>query len=897
MSEAGVENGLRPIRKFNPGLLQSDDEVIEQFVVREHELGLVRDVLRSNVDAPSCQHVLVTAPRGLGKTMLLARVAAEIRRDTCLAAHLVPVRFMEESQEIYSLADFWMETLHHLAGQIAAREPGLAKELSATHAALSSRWREENLEGMAQAAVLDAADRLDRRLVLMVENVQSLFGAVDGEFGWGLRAVLQSVPQIMLVASATSRFASLDDPQAPFFELFRLVHLEPLTTEECGRLWSVVSGETPRGHEIRPLEILTGGSPRLIVVVATFARHRSLRQLMEELVSLVDEHTEYFRSHLEALPRNERRVFVSLVDLWQASSTGEIAARARLDVRVVSTMLGRLIERGAVMVVAEGDGGRRLYAASERLYSIYYKLRRERDEATVVEALIHFMVAFYDIGEMLEISEHLLRDALDSTAVHAGIDRALAGRSSLDDLPVRMKWDEIETTSNQVRSRRRADALIRLQDDAQAAYEEEDWRRVLEIAERYEADGWPGSAPGREREHDWAHLAHLRSDAYLRLKEYDQVVAIEDEVAERLGGTRDVTLLHRTWSVGLNKAAAYYELSDFARAKSESGRIAERFGQYRSPWHDAQVAAALLIEAKAESELGDAGRAIALLDEVLERFGDSDETDVQRSVARSLVEKAEIASMHHDDHAGAARIYDDAIERFGGSEHPEIRKSVNSARLNRTFVHGSIGNFEQELAGYDDFIGAVTGGNKLAGWEWPALMALMFKGRRLAELGRGEEALATCDDVAQGLEASADKCPPETRMWMNWYARGTRALGLMALGATAAAVEAFRGACAVFPPHSETAMGEMLRLVPELVAAGASEQELISVLIGEEQNAQALQPLIVALRMRTGESVRAPAEVLEVAADLDKRIEERLANGVTPGFSYRRCHPCPAGVD
>ena len=150
--------------------------------------------------------------------------------------------------------------------------------------------------------------------------------------------------------------------------------MEPLATEECRRLWQVVSGDAASEHEIRPLEILTGGSPRLLVIVAEFAQHRSLRQLMEELVMLIDDHTEYFRGHLEVLPKGERRVYIAVIDLWQPSSTGEIAARARMDVRPVSTLLGRLVERGAV--IAEGSGKKRRYAAAERLYSIYYKLRR-----------------------------------------------------------------------------------------------------------------------------------------------------------------------------------------------------------------------------------------------------------------------------------------------------------------------------------------------------------------------------------------------------------------------------------------------------------------------------------------------------------------------------------------
>ena len=167
----------------------------------------------------------------------------------------------------------------------------------------------------------------------------------------------------------------------------------------------MVSGDAGKGREIEPLRILTGGSPRLLVIVAEFARHRSLRQLLEDLVTLIDNHTEYFRGHLDVLAKTERRVYLAAIDLWQPSSTGEIAARARMDVRSVSALLGRLVDRGAVLV--DGTGRKRRYAAAERLYSIYYKLRRERGDAAIVHHLIPFMTTFYSDDELaaLAVSE------------------------------------------------------------------------------------------------------------------------------------------------------------------------------------------------------------------------------------------------------------------------------------------------------------------------------------------------------------------------------------------------------------------------------------------------------------------------------------------------------------
>ena len=887
--EDAMENGAQPIRKFNPGLLQSDEEVIAQFAVRQNEFETVSEVLRTNIDAPSCQHVLVVAPRGRGKTMLLARVAAELRGNREFARHLLPVRFMEESQEIHDLADFWLETLFHLAREIETDHPGLARELSETHGALSARWREAGLEGIARAAVLDAADRLGRRLVLMAENLQSLCETVDGDFGWQLRGVLQSEPQVMLLATATSIFEALEDAGEPFFELFRIVNLQPLTTEECRSLWAIVGGQDLGSHEIRPLEILTGGNPRLLVVMAAFARHRSLRQLMEELVALVDEHTEYFRSHLEALPKNERRVYFALIDLWQPSSTGEVATRARLDVRVVSTMLGRLIDRGAVIAEPGGGGRKRLYAASERLFSICYKLRRERDDAAVVEALVRFMVVFYDVDEVWRISDQLLMDAMESTAIQAGVDRALERRPSWDDPASRLKWERVRYVSDKISKSRRMYAMVRLYEDIEAATTAKDWNRVLEVVEQHVARGWLDSEPEWEREHVWAYLAHTRSKAHLMLGNLDEVIAVGNEVVERFDGTRDEALMSSLCAVAFNTAAAHLRRGNLEAAKSESRRIVERSAASGAPWLQKEAVAALFSQAEAENELGNYRHAIALLDELLSGYRESESQDVQVQVARSLVLKAEIVKGCQGDSRGAAAIYEEAIRRFGHSEHPEIRRDMTAAWMNRAFLFGAIGEFDQEIASYDEVTARSDGPGAEAEKSF-GLVAMGHKSRRLAELGKSDEALRTCDDLARRFEDSSEEIPAEARRWLDWHMLGSRALALAANGASGPAMDAFRTAYALFLPAHEIDMGEMLRLVPELVAAGASERDLVGVLAEDVENSEALKPMIVALRLRTGETVRAPAEVLQVAADLGNSIEERLAKGVRPGFRFRPEH-------
>ena len=392
------------IRKFNPGIFQSDDDLKKQFVVRTGELDTVLSALRRSY---FLRHVLVTGRRGAGKTMLLARVAAELRAADEFS--LYPVRFTEESHEIMDSGDFWLDALFHLVHETAERTPDLSHDLAGAHERLASEWRDDKRDELyreARETVLDAADRLGRTLVLMVENLHDLWRDVDDDFERELREALQNERRILLLGTATESFEGSD--------LFQVsVSLDPLDTGDCGRLWRQVSGEAVKEREIKPLEILTGGNPRLLVIVAQLVRRRSLRDylserdLMEELVGLIDDHTEYFRSHLQGLAKTERRVYLALIDLWRPSTTGEVAARARMDVRVVSAMLGRLVhQRNMVRPVEGGDETRRkkqLYAATEGLYSLYYKLRRSgRSEAARVRYLLRFMAVFYTDSELAD---------------------------------------------------------------------------------------------------------------------------------------------------------------------------------------------------------------------------------------------------------------------------------------------------------------------------------------------------------------------------------------------------------------------------------------------------------------------------------------------------------------
>ncbi|MCE2435858.1 MAG: hypothetical protein J4F29_23520, partial [Candidatus Latescibacteria bacterium] len=170
----------------------------------------------------------------------------------------------------------------------------------------------------------------------------------------------------------------------------------------------------------------------------------------------------------------------------------------------------------------------------------------------------------------------------------------------------------------------------------------------------------------------------------------------------------------------------------------------------------------------------------------------------------------------------AVGAYEEVITRFGSSDTPEIQVLV----------------------------------------AW----ALSQKGMMQIKRERAEEALQICE----ALEGRLGALTGNEKVVFTWRTRYVHALALLLRRRHMMAMGMFRSAYAVFVPDNEMMMSEILQFVPELIANGVSERDLVEILSGA--NAVALAPLVIALRQRTGEVVRAPVEVLEVARDINKRI-------------------------
>jgi energy-coupling factor transporter ATP-binding protein EcfA2 len=391
--------------KYNPSFL-SDKELVDCFVVRQLDLELIVEVVRDNDTAPN-QHVLVIGPRGSGKTTLLRRTAIALTSDDELGKRWLPLIFAEESYQVTSPGEFWLEAVFHVAEQTGQ------ESWRRVHEELNRESDEARLRERALAQLLDYSDSVGKRLLLIVENLQMLTQQLSDDDAWKLRHTLQCDARIMFLASATTRFKAIDDAGKAFYELFKVHSLKPLNEAECHAVWVSTTGRQPEEGSIRPVQILTGGNLRLMTIISRFGAKLSFTELLAELMHLVDEHTEYFKSQLDGLAAIERKVYLGLAELWSPATAKQVGEVARLDVHKTSTLLGRLEQRGAVTVVGR-KGRAKIYQVSERLYNIYYLMRRRGSPSRRVKAVVSFMIGYYGPRTLVELASNIAREACDA---------------------------------------------------------------------------------------------------------------------------------------------------------------------------------------------------------------------------------------------------------------------------------------------------------------------------------------------------------------------------------------------------------------------------------------------------------------------------------------------------
>ena len=430
---------------YNPDLLNKED-LIRGFVARKTLLDrLLGDLRRETRDDTPPQPYLILGQRGLGKTTLLRRLAYAIEDDPDLGAAWVPLVFPEEQYNVATLSDFWLNCVDAL-GDAIERGGNLA-----AYRALDAR-----VEGMPRAEperhrqalglLLAEADRLGKRLMLLIDNIDIVFDRLGDKDDWEFRRILSSEPRLLLIGASSRALEAVYDYGRPFYEYFQVHELKGLDEAETFELLQALAEQTGQPvvaalltrhpARVRTLRLLTGGNPRTLVVLFRILAQSPDGEVDRDLEQLLDLHTPLYKARFEELSTQAQQVLDAMAIHWDPLTAALLAEAARLPVNQVSAQLQRLEDSGVVEKTEWYGEKKAAYQIAERFFNIWYLMRASRRVRRKLIWLVKFLEIWFDQEELRTRAQAYLRKAPEDGDRQRYAERAFAYAQAIKHRPL-----------------------------------------------------------------------------------------------------------------------------------------------------------------------------------------------------------------------------------------------------------------------------------------------------------------------------------------------------------------------------------------------------------------------------------------------------------------------------
>ncbi len=420
MPEAAVTSNIGLYRSG----VTSPERLRHTTVAREHVLDNAVASLRGSVRRKSKNHLLFIGPRGIGKTHLLSCVEDIIRSDEALGQKIVVARFPEEANRTLSFADFLIG-LCRILSDVLEDEPRWAKLL----AEVQAEDDDARVADTLVPAIRQENRRHGRTLLVMLENLGEVLSRQirDANDVAALRKFLMADNGCLLVATAPMHFDGITDIRQPFYDFFDIQMLESLSFEEtvelirCNLEWekrtdllATLEGMSPR---LEALYRMTGGNPRLTMMLYELIAHESITGVQEQFHVLLDRVSPFYQSRLKDLPPGQRALLECLASMRDEEKTpAAISARMRMSQQETSSLLKRLSDAHYLRSDRHPrDRRSRLYVIREGFFDIWLAMNISRSARRRLPFLLEFFKLFYPSVEhrekkRIELHEKLLEE-------------------------------------------------------------------------------------------------------------------------------------------------------------------------------------------------------------------------------------------------------------------------------------------------------------------------------------------------------------------------------------------------------------------------------------------------------------------------------------------------------
>ncbi|WP_193771518.1 ATP-binding protein [Candidatus Magnetaquicoccus inordinatus] len=416
---AEIQHPLGGMAIYNPSLLDRE-ECRSLFVARQSLLQRILADISAMGNSGQGQHRLLLGSRGMGKTTLLHRLALEIEEHPALQNIWLPLLFPEEQYSVACLGDFWLNCLDALGDALERRNQlpllhNLDQQVERLQALAPAERAKQGL-----AALLQFAQQLERRLLLLVDNIDLILERIRSE-EWSLREVLGHSRELLLLGASSRMIESSYQYNGAFYDFFKIDELRGLTLEEVKQVMRALDarqeGRDKPGNRLinedpgrlRALYVLTDGNPRTIVLLYGVLLSGWGEEIRGDLARLLDQVTPLYKARFEEMAPQAQQVLDALALHWHPMTAQKLAETARLEVNSVSAQLHRLVIDGVVEKVELPDSKRTGFQVAERFFNIWYLMRASRRLRQRLSWLVEFLRLFYSSQELAEKANRHLR--------------------------------------------------------------------------------------------------------------------------------------------------------------------------------------------------------------------------------------------------------------------------------------------------------------------------------------------------------------------------------------------------------------------------------------------------------------------------------------------------------
>ncbi|MEO6501453.1 MAG: hypothetical protein ABIQ09_06025, partial [Jatrophihabitantaceae bacterium] len=252
----------------------------------------------------------------------------------------------------------------------------------------------------------------DQVLVLVIENLDRIFHVLGEGGQQDFRSWVENSGQVMVLATTPLLFPGISDRALPWWGNFGISHLEELDVEQGRELLIRLAQDagdtglveflaTDKGEaRLRAINALTGGSPRIWMILSECLTVELLDELVPAVEALLEGLVPYYQQLLWDLSPVEQRLVRELADgPHQAATVAELAKAAGVEQRVAASTLGRLADIRWVRAekVPELDKRSTWYRLREPMLRHHFHYRSAADQP--LPLIVEILRAWYDPEE------------------------------------------------------------------------------------------------------------------------------------------------------------------------------------------------------------------------------------------------------------------------------------------------------------------------------------------------------------------------------------------------------------------------------------------------------------------------------------------------------------------